>query len=784
MFYAKEEVIQMKKYFRLVNFSIILFVILSCAFTYNIYCQDLYSRLKEPEFDQTKIAEVENIIFQRDVATFNLDKGTIYFYQPVSVVEEKFVTGALFIGKGTFSFTPPTKIEKEQLARFFKEETFEQSFKVLFLRFADTTFSELEKKLTFQTASLPDKIYEEIGYCEKYLFEERNEDIIHYLIESLTMELDNGYFYAHIDRGRYDPVFFIYNPHVVEEVSFRKRLSHLNYVRETINKFHKQEDYEKNIDFDEEIKDIIAHTHYKIETTIESNGDFSAKVNMSFEIMADQINILHFLIAPKLKVEEVLDNNGSPLYFIKEDKSADLTVLLDSPLKMGDKANIFLSYHGDILERKLGNFYIKSSVHWYPRFDWRTWATYDLTFKTPEKYEFVSIGKKIEDRKEGKYRISRWVQETPVVNASFNLGLFKTYDINIEGSPPVTVLMSDAHRREIALFLLEEYGVASGKNMEKQVGADIANSIQLFSNLFGPYPFERIYVTETPYLYEGQAFPGLLHLSWLSFQIKDLWGKEEIFRAHEVAHQWWGIAVGYKTYHDKWLSEGFAEYSGLWYMQWIKKDNKRFFQILDEWKNDIFSNRKYVLGSGAEAGPIWLGPRTSSSETRGDYSLIVYKKGAYVLHMLRNMLIDLKTMNEDRFENLLKDFFRTYKGKDASTEDFKRIVEKHCGENMDWFFNQWIYGTDIPTYKFSYYTSEKPDGKYLINCRVVQEDVPDDFKMYVPMTIKFKGDQFAHLRITVDKPIKEFSFPSPMKPEKIIFNEFNSVLAKVKYVKY
>ena len=264
----------------------------------------------------------------------------------------------------------------------------------------------------------------------------------------------------------------------------------------------------------------------------------------------------------------------------------------------------------------------------------------------------------------------------------------------------------------------------------------------------------------------------------------DEWGEDEIFRAHEVAHQWWGITVGYKTYHDQWLSEAFAEYAGLWYMQWIKKDNKRFFQILDEWKNDILSNRKYILGSGAEAGPIWLGYRTSSSKTEGDYLLIVYKKGAYVLHMLRNMLVDLKTMNEDRFTNMLHDFFDTYKGKDASTNDFKRIVERHCGENMDWFFDQWIYGTDIPTYKFSYYISETPDGKYLIDFRIVQEDVPDDFKMYVPLTIKFKGDQFARLRITIDEPVKEFSLPSPLKPEKIIFNDFNSVLAKVKYVKY
>lgn len=762
-------------------------MILFCYFTstygVNNEIVTYYNELKHPVIDTTRIAEVKDVIINRDVAKFHLEKGNIYFFTPVSAFGSNYVTGALFLGEGTFSFTPPTTIERQQLARFYKKETFKQDFNVLLLRFADSTFIELEEQIAVHTSPIHKGIEGEIEYCERYIYEERNEDIIYNLLFSLNRNPKNGFFYAHISEVNKDPVFFIYNPFQREEIQFEKRFSQLNYIREPINQFHKNEDYEKTTDFDKGREYFAVPSHYQIDVVIKSNGDFSATSNITIDVNTDQLIMMNFGLAPKLKVDEVSDSKGSALSFIKGDKSDELIIFLDKPLNKGDRETISISYHGDVLERIHGDFFIKSNVLWYPRYAIMNRATYDLTFKTPKQYEFVSIGRKIEDKMEEKYKLTRWLQETPVLFASFNLGLFKTYNINIKGSPPITILMSEVGHRELALYLLEEYGIASGKNMEKQVGADIANSMQLFNNLFGPFPYERLYVTETPFPH-GISFPGLLHLSWSTFQVTDEWGNSEMFRAHEVAHQWWGNAVGCNTYHDAWLSEGFAEYAGLWYLQWIIKDNKRFFQVLEEWKNDILSNRKYVLGSGAEAGPIWLGPRTSSSETRGDYLLIVYKKGAYVLHMLRNMLIDLKTMNEDRFENLLKDFFRTYKGKDASTEDFKKIVDKHCGENMDWFFNQWIYGTDIPTYKFSYYTSEKPDGKYLINCCVVQEDVPDDFKMYVPITIKFKGDQFARLRITIDKPKKEFSFPSPMKPEKIIFNEFNSVLAKVKYVKY
>ena len=103
--------------------------------------------------------------------------------------------------------------------------------------------------------------------------------------------------------------------------------------------------------------------------------------------------------------------------------------------------------------------------------------------------------------------------------------------------------------------------------------------------------------------------------------------------------------------------------------------NEDYFDILDEWKENILSNRKYLIGEGQKAGPIWLRYRNSSSETEGDYSLIVYEKGAWVIHMIRNMLLDLKTMKEEKFEAMMKEFFEKYFGKKASTDDFKNLLK-------------------------------------------------------------------------------------------------------------
>jgi hypothetical protein len=760
-------------------------LLLSClALAKNEEMMSLYKQLKIHEIDPTRIARLSNVILQRDAATFHFDQGTIYFFQPAPLKGKKTVTGAIFIGSGSFHFVPPTQIEKEQLARFHAdaEEELNTAFDMVLLRFADTTFAEVSQNVNFEKIGAPANITDEIAHCENYMYEERNGDIICRILLSLLRNPESGYFHAHVHIPGHDPVFFTYDPHTDEEVSLEKCFSKLNYEKELVNSFHKKGDEQRTSDLDRGATFFAEPSNYRINATIESNGDFSATCDVTVAVNADSVIMLLFGLSRKLSVDSVTTDKGTHLSFIKDKETHGLIVFLDSPLRKGEERTIKVSYRGDILEKLYGDFYIKSSTLWYPRLG-RNRSPYELTFKTPKQYDFITIGKKIEDATEDGYRISRWKQTAPVITASFNLGPFKVYEMDIPNAPPITVYMSELAHREIAHHLIEHYGIASGKNMEKQVGADVANSIQLFEHLFGKFPGEALNVTEIPFGH-AEAFPGLLHLPWSTFQLTDDWGEDEILRAHEVAHQWWGVTVGCETYHDMWLAEGFAQYSGLWYMQWIKKDTKRFFKILDEWKNDILSNRKYVLGSGVEAGPIWLGPRTSSTLTEGDYFLIVYKKGAYVLHMLRNMLIDLKTMNEDAFIAMLEDYYETYKYKDASTDDFKQIVEKHIGQDMDWFFEQWIYGTAIPTYLISYRAFEQPDGKYLIKLRVKQEEVPEGFKMYVPITIKFKGDQLARLRFTIDKPYEEFSIPSPLKPEEIIFNDFHSVLAEVKYEKF
>ncbi len=100
---------------------------------------------------------------------------------------------------------------------------------------------------------------------------------------------------------------------------------------------------------------------------------------------------------------------------------------------------------------------------------------------------------------------------------------------------------------------------------------------------------------------------------------------------------------------------------------------------------------------------------------------------------------------------------------------------------MSWFFDQWVYGTAVPEYSFSYTSRLDNDGKVLAGCQVIQENVGPDFKMLIPITVLFEDDRYVHLKLWVDKKVNDIELPRlPMIPKDIIFNTYDAVLCDVK----
>ena len=167
------------------------------------------------------------------------------------------------------------------------------------------------------------------------------------------------------------------------------------------------------------------------------------------------------------------------------------------------------------------------------------------------------------------------------------------------------------------------------------------------------------------------------------------------------------------------VSEGLASFSALTYLQARRRRNVEYYRFLDQYLTDILSYRD-------RAGPISIGYRNATPDTPNGYDYITYEKGAWVFHMLRIMMLDLTSLRTERMNATLRDFYQAFRGGAADTYDFQAVVERHLGVRMDWFFDQWVRGTAIPTYHVAWTREAAAAGRFRVRLRITQEHVPED----------------------------------------------------------
>jgi len=285
--------------------------------------------------------------------------------------------------------------------------------------------------------------------------------------------------------------------------------------------------------------------------------------------------------------------------------------------------DLTVSMSGGIIERVRDYTILKTSLDWIPAHSYSQKALYDITFSYPSSMSLLSLGKQESISTTDRTTTSRWATSVANTNNSFHLGLFKSRELETTKETPSATL----HYNTI--------------DQVDAVASDIQQSLLFYTRLFGQLEIKHLNATELPGTH-GEAFPGLLHLSSYAFvradnaATDDFFGEQ--FTSHEVAHQWWGITVKPRTYRDRWISEGFAEYSCLRYSQLAAKEGQKFFRLLDEYRKQIMGFGKKAIGKNLAPPPVELGHRVSDGAgmSGGAYNAFVYYKGAWVLHMLRS----------------------------------------------------------------------------------------------------------------------------------------------------
>ena len=395
---------------------------------------------------------------------------------------------------------------------------------------------------------------------------------------------------------------------------------------------HLKSEYVSRTASSREDRRLFATHRYKIETVIAKNGHLFSTATITFEPLVAGERVLKFGLLPNLRVTRVTDERGQDLYFIQESRKDDgsFYVILPQAPPLGKEQSIHVEYSGDkVLEQAgEGNFYVRARTSWYPNLNgFGEKALYDLTFKVPRKYKIISVGKLQGESTEQDLAVTHWVTPIPVAVAGFNYGEYTKIELpdDITGYK-----VSGYYLRELPDNLRGYHALQSlaPHSMTEYALTQTRAQLQVCSYYFGKIPYEEIHITEQPDFNFGQSWPNLVYLPisaytdstqrWMLFgQINAKFtGFVQEVTPHEVAHQWWGHAVGWASYHDQWLSEGFAEFSaGLFLQQAVGPDwRKDYIDFWERLRKRILEKNNFGVAPN-DAGPLWMGLRLASPRT-------------------------------------------------------------------------------------------------------------------------------------------------------------------------
>ena len=742
---------------------------------------------------------VKDFILQREGGKFSFEQGDFYFYAPV----EGRVTGAVFVGKGRFDLAVKDAGEKRSLKLLSKSDSMTQEFTTLVLRFTDGTAEEI-RKASAGAAGAPDKRVR--SAAEDFAKEYRKNMSDNVDLRILADVIGNGgqgqFFLGSLRMGNVltgKNLLFLVDP----EGTAHAKPDQVELTTWSDVELQPWVAYKMQHVEEKNTGRRVKVTDERLDVTIDRGGEMKNTAETTVKVQRDGVRVVRLNIYPSLWVSGVYSESGAPLDFVREgeERDGEFAVILPKTAKAGDTVRLLTRYGGRDALRPEGNetYYLMPGARdsWYPSGvgEMEDFSNFHMVFHIPQNLQIVATGKQVtRTPEEGGMVKEMWETDAPIPVAGFNLGNFKT-----QGDKTPDGFGVDAYA-DVGLpdqfNSLKDSDMLGGLSAVQALKGEVSQgkgAIQIYSDYFGKLPYDHVALTEQTACNYGQSWPMLVYLP-----ICGLWDKtvqEQLglldydasywreVTPHEVSHQWWGNLVGFSSYRDQWMSEGFANFSvGVFLRKTSPKmdDYRAFWK--EQQKNLLQKNKEGVRP--IDAGALTMGTRVSNEKNGNVYSMLIYSKGAYVLHMLE-MQYWTTHDQETTFKDAMQQFVKDYSGKAATTEDWKASMEKtmpkwldlrHDGK-LDWFFDEYVYGTELPHYTISSDFTVGADGVSSVHMKLTQSNVSKDFVMRIPLYLQLKNDKVAciayvviHGSDTIDQTFSLGKLPSPAKTILLNYN--------------
>ena len=752
-----------------------------------------YAKLQGWKYSAPVQIPAGGVTITRDGATWKLESGSVRLMEPAS---DGTVTGLVFEGQGRFTMAVPDKYELAQLRRFAVKpdlEQLEQPITQLVLRTSDPAIIKLFP--ASDSGHSPHPLAEKRHtWLMTQNFTDVDAQVVAALLNPGALRIT-----ADMKTADYDWLTWDYDSQADEEITV------LHYDRDNVESWvsiDRAEDRRPDGRTGARAAAPVQLTHIDVVADLTKRGSMGEVgrnnqrtingqyvVTGTFTGLAESVSALRLELWPMAKDVKAFSESGEPLTVFREHigkRSAlidnklwddDFVVVLPTPIKRGEARKIRFEYEVETANYAPGGI-------WYPTvpgsFDQRHTARLEMTVQ--KKNELRAMGRMESKKENGNSETSIWLVEKPAKMITFSTATrFEEVKLEVDGIPPVISFGPDF-----------QFG---NKAKVRNVGADVANSLQFFQILLQDrIDASNMYVTSIA-AGHGQAFDGFLHMTEYTYESEHP-GASELFRAHEVAHEWFGHKIGWKSYRDQWLSEAFAEYAAMMFVEgFVKGGDKYMEEILKSYDSIVkgnfgggFSkfNRPWLAGmmmdlSAVEkqrVGPIGHGWRANTAAMPAAYQVQAYHKGPLVLHMLR-MLLRYKTNNDDLFVKVLRDYVKEYGGKSASTEDFRRVLERAAPGDWGWFFDSWVYGNDLPSYTWKYDVKQEGDG-FLLTVDAERRNAAESFMTIIPVRVEFDGNRHGYVWVYSRGSKSTVTQKLPAKPKKVTFGPDWSLLASIR----
>jgi hypothetical protein len=677
------------------------------------------------------------------------------------------VTAVVLLGKGVVNFHPAPATEKGQVKIFCGSETLETRFDAAYLRVNPADFDSIF------TASALQPVPVEPHALKRAQEVFRDEAPKSFVIdlgdlsrEPWTLLPGQGDFLAEMRTRRFNTLTYARSGTEAEDITLfdRKRHHNIALYASKVKLAQRGPYYNEDDLVDYDILD------YDIDVAATPDRQWiDGRVSIRLKVRSTVLGTLTFRLADPLVVQSIVSYQFGRLFGIRVKNQNTLVVNLPTPLGRDSELSLTIIYAGRLepqsadreaialLDPDQGratddqpmmlaaepSFLYSSRSYWYPQATVSDYATARIRISVPPAVDCVASGElesgfpamlAAKDPAQNR-KIYVFTAAKPLRYLAFIMSRFaraETSTIGFESGGTLN-LSVEANPRQV--------------QRGREVAERAAEIALFYQSIIGDSPYSSFTVALVESDLPGGHSPGYFAMLNQPLPSSPLvWRNDpaafsnypDFFIAHELAHQWWGQAVGWRNYHEQWLSEGFAQYFAALFAQHQKGDEV-FVSMLRQL-------RKWSLDT-SDQGPVSLGYRLG--HIRGEsrvFRALVYNKGAAVLHMLRRMIGD------DEFFRGLRRFYRDSRFRKVGTDDLQAAMERESGKSLERFFQQWIYGSTIPRVKVAY----RIEGAEVV-LRV--EQIGEVFDLPVTVSLQYVDRKPVDVLMPVTEQVLERRLP-------------------------